>query len=599
MSARFYITTAIPYANGSPHIGHAYERIATDAIARFMRLDGRETLFVTGMDEHGLKVQQTAGKAGVTPQAFVDEVAAEFEAMGDLLNARADDIVRTTQERHRRAVQAIWERMAASGDIYLSKYTGWYSVRDEAYFEEGELTPGPDGGKLAPSGAPVNWVEEESYFFKLSAYAEKLLAHYEANPDFITPEKYRNEIVAFVKRGLNDLSISRTTFNWGVPVPGDPKHVMYVWVDALTNYITATGFPDEGPRAAFWPADVHVIGKDITRFHAIYWPAFLMSAGLPLPKQIVVHGFLFNRGEKMSKSVGNVVSPADLVTTYGLDPVRYFFLRETPWGQDGNYSHEAIVARMNADLANDLGNLAQRSLSIVARNGAAVPQAEALDEADRQMLAMADAALETARAHMRALPTASLHRRGDGCRRRRQPLFRQRRAVEARQERSRPDAGGVVRHAGNAAHRRDSAAAGDALGDDQAARPSRRPREGEGLRVRSASGSRRARRCRPRPRSFRATRPSDPGRFPPPRRRARRRAPASSRDAYEDSAPPGRNAARGRNGTPAARDARRASRRWRSFRRRRGPRRAPRNRAVRCRQYSSASALRANGPMTT
>jgi methionyl-tRNA synthetase len=404
MSERFYITTAIPYANGAPHIGHAYERIATDAIQRFHRLDGRDVLFVTGMDEHGLKVQQTAAKEGVSPQAFVDGIAAEFEAMGDLLDARADDIVRTTQPRHYRSVQAIWERMAANGDIYLSKYSGWYSVRDEAYFEESELTTAPDGSKRAPFGAPATWVEEESYFFRLSAYAEKLIAHYEANPDFVTPEHYRNEIVAFVKRGLNDLSVSRTTFAWGVPVPGDPKHVMYVWVDALTNYLTATDFPDEGPRAKYWPADAHVIGKDITRFHAIYWPAFLMSAGLPLPKQIVVHGFLFNRGEKMSKSIGNVISPADLVVNYGLDPVRYFFLRETPWGQDGNYSHELIVNRMNADLANDLGNLAQRSLSIVARNGAAVPVAEAaaFTQADHDMLAASAAALEQARAHMRA-----------------------------------------------------------------------------------------------------------------------------------------------------------------------------------------------------
>ncbi len=403
MSERFYVTTAIPYANGAPHIGHAYERIATDAIQRFMRLDGRETLFVTGMDEHGLKVVQTAAKAGVSPQAFVDGVAAEFEAMGELLNARADDIVRTTQARHHLSVQEIWRSMAERGDIYLSKYSGWYSVRDEAYFDESELKPGPNGTKLAPSGAEANWVEEESYFFKLSAFGEKLIAHYEANPDFITPEHYRNEIVAFVKRGLADLSVSRTTFAWGVPVPDDPKHVMYVWVDALTNYITATGFPDpQAPRAKFWPADAHVIGKDITRFHAIYWPAFLMSAGLPLPKQIVVHGFLFNRGEKMSKSLGNVVSPGDLVEKYGLDPVRYFFLRETPWGQDGSYSHELIVARMNADLANDLGNLAQRSLSIVARNGAAVPEPGALDPADLEMLAQADAALETARRHMKS-----------------------------------------------------------------------------------------------------------------------------------------------------------------------------------------------------
>jgi methionyl-tRNA synthetase len=401
--SRFYITTAIPYANGAPHIGHAYERIATDAIQRFMRLDGRETLFVTGLDEHGLKVQQAAAREGVTPQAFVDGVAKLFAAMGELLNARADDIVRTTEPRNDRASQAIWERMAANGDIYLSKYSGWYSVRDEAYFDESELTDGPDGTKLAPSGAPAEWVEEESYFFKLSAYAEKLLAHYEAHPEFVTPQSYLNEIVAFVKRGLSDLSISRATFDWGVPVPGDPKHVMYVWVDALTNYITATGFPDDGSRAKFWPADAHVIGKDITRFHAIYWPAFLMSAGLPVPRRVVVHGFLFNRGEKMSKSVGNVVSPASLVAAYGLDPVRYFFLREVPFGQDGSYSHEAIVARMNADLANDIGNLAQRSLTMIAKNCAgrvpdwrgATPGPE-----DLAMLARADGLIGEARSHM-------------------------------------------------------------------------------------------------------------------------------------------------------------------------------------------------------
>jgi methionyl-tRNA synthetase len=403
--SRFYITTAIPYANGAPHIGHAYERIATDAIQRFMRLDGRETLFVTGMDEHGLKVQQTAAREGVTPQAFVDRIAAEFEAMGEILNARADDFVRTTQPRNDRAAQAIWERMAANGDIYLSKYSGWYSVLDEAYFVDDELTAGPGGAKLAPSGAPVEWVEEESYFFKLSGYAERLLTHYDTHPEFVTPEAYRNEIVAFVKRGLSDLSISRATFDWGTPVPGDPKHVMYVWVDALTNYITATGFPDDGPRAKFWPADAHVIGKDITRFHAIYWPAMLMSAGLPVPRQVVVHGFLFNRGEKMSKSIGNVVSPANLVAAYGLDPVRYFFLREVPFGQDGSYSHEAIVARMNADLANDFGNLAQRSLTMIAKNCAGrVPdwrQATPASE-DLATLTRADALVGEARRHMKS-----------------------------------------------------------------------------------------------------------------------------------------------------------------------------------------------------
>jgi methionyl-tRNA synthetase len=404
--SRFYITTAIPYANGAPHIGHAYERIATDAIQRFMRLDNRDTLFVTGMDEYGLKVQQTAAREGVTPQEFVDRVAAEFEAMGDLLNARADDIVRTTQPRHHRSVQAIWERMKANGDIYLSQYSGWYSVRDEAYFDESELSVAPDGSKLAPTGAPVEWVEEESWFFRLSAYADKLLAHYAAHPDFVTPEKYLNEIVAFVKRGLSDLSISRTAFSWGVPVPGDPKHVMYVWVDALTNYITATGFPDpDAPRAKFWPADVHVIGKDITRFHAVYWPAFLMSAGLPTPRQVVVHGFLFNRGEKMSKSVGNVVSPASLVESYGLDPVRYFFLREVPFGQDGSYSHEAIVSRLSADLANDIGNLAQRSLSMIARNcGGRVPDPTGgvIVSESLAMLARADGMVGEARRHMAA-----------------------------------------------------------------------------------------------------------------------------------------------------------------------------------------------------
>jgi methionyl-tRNA synthetase len=404
----FYITTAIPYANGAPHIGHAYERIATDTIARFKRLDGFDVLFVTGMDEHGQKMQQTAAREGITPQALADRTAAQFAAMGRGLDAVADDIVRTTEPRHNAASQEIWSRMAAAGDIYLSKYPGWYSVRDEAFFDEAELTITPDGKKLAPSGAPVEWVEEESYYFKLSAYQEKLLAHYRANPDFIVPETYRREIVSFVERGLNDLSISRSTFDWGVPVPGDPKHVMYVWVDALTNYITGTGFPDAtNPRARFWPADAHVIGKDITRFHAVYWPAFLLSAGLPLPKQIVVHGFLFNRGEKMSKSVGNVIDPFTLAAHYGVDSLRYFFLREVPFGQDGNYSHEAITNRMNADLANDLGNLAQRSLSMIGKNcDGKIPVPGELSEADRVILAAALGLVEKSRA---AMQTYALH----------------------------------------------------------------------------------------------------------------------------------------------------------------------------------------------
>jgi len=395
----YYITTAIPYANGAPHIGHAYERIVTDAIARFKRLDGYDVLFVTGMDEHGQKMQQTAAREGLTPQQLADRTAAQFAALGAALTAPADDIVRTTQARHHLAAQEIWARMAAAGDIYLSKYPGWYSVRDEAFFDESELAESSDGKRIAPTGAPVEWVEEETYYFKLSAYRDRLLAHYRDHPEFVTPEKYRNEIVAFVERGLNDLSISRSTFDWGIPVPSDPTHVMYVWVDALTNYLTGTGFPNtEAPRKVYWPADAHVIGKDITRFHAIYWPAFLMSASLPLPKQVVVHGFLFNRGEKMSKSVGNVIDPFALSALYGTDQFRYFLLREVPFGQDGNYSHEAIVARVNADLANDLGNLAQRSLSMLAKNcEGRLPAPAELLEADREVLAQAAALAQKSR----------------------------------------------------------------------------------------------------------------------------------------------------------------------------------------------------------
>jgi methionyl-tRNA synthetase len=395
----YLISTAIPYANGAPHIGHAYERIATDVMARFARLDGKDVLFITGMDEHGQKMQQTAVREGITPQQLADRTAALFEQMGEDLNARTDDIVRTTSERHKRAVREIWKRMEANGDIYLAKYAGWYSVRDEAYYGEDE-TELREGKRFSlKTSTLVEWVEEESYFFKLSAYAEPLLKFYDENPDFIVPEHYRNEIVSFVKRGLNDLSISRTTFNWGVPVPNAPKHVMYVWVDALTNYISATGFPDAGPKSHYWPASAHVIGKDITRFHAIYWPAFLMSAKLPLPKQIVVHGFLFNKGEKMSKSTGNVLSHKDLVESYGVDQVRYFFMREVPYGQDGSYSHEVIVARMNADLANDLGNLAQRSLSMINKNcNAMVPVCGPFSQNDQAILAQSDAMLSEVRA---------------------------------------------------------------------------------------------------------------------------------------------------------------------------------------------------------
>ena len=396
---QFYLTTAISYPNGAPHIGHAYELIASDAIARFKRLDGFDVFFLTGTDEHGQKMLQTAQKEGIEVRALADRNAANFKNMAQALNASNDDFIRTTEERHRLSCQAIWKRMEEAGDIYLATYAGWYSVRDEAYYTEAETTVGTDGVRRGPQGSPVEWVEEESYFFRLSKFQEPLLKHYQDQPDFIGPDERRNEITSFVKSGLKDLSVSRTAFDWGIPVPGNPKHVMYVWVDALTNYLTATGFPDEqAERKHFWPADVHIIGKDIVRFHTVYWPAFLMSAGLPLPKRVFGHGFLFNRGEKMSKSVGNVIDPFTLAAHYGVDQLRYFFLREVPFGQDGNYSHEAIVTRINADLANDLGNLAQRSLSMIAKNlEGKAPQLQNLLPQDEAILALADALPEKCR----------------------------------------------------------------------------------------------------------------------------------------------------------------------------------------------------------
>jgi methionyl-tRNA synthetase len=406
---KFYITTAISYPNGVPHIGHAYEAIATDAIARFERLDGKDVYFLTGTDEHGLKMKQTALKEGLTPRELADRNTKRFREMAGLLALTNDDFIRTTEERHHKASQEIWRRMEKSGDIFLKNYGGWYSVRDEAYYAESETTVGPDNVRRGPQGTPVEWTEEETYFFKLSAYQDKLLQHYEANPDFILPPERRNEVVSFVRGGLEDLSISRTTLDWGIPVPehkavGDnsPSHVMYVWVDALTNYLTGVGFPDEGdPLWRFWPAEVHVIGKDILRFHAVYWPAFLMSAGVPLPERVFSHGFVLNKGEKMSKSVGNVIDPFDLVHAYGVDQVRYFFLREVNFGQDGNYSAEAIANRINADLANDLGNLAQRSLSMIAKNcDGKVPEPGEFTDADKAILAAADAIYASARAAM-------------------------------------------------------------------------------------------------------------------------------------------------------------------------------------------------------
>jgi methionyl-tRNA synthetase len=404
----YYITTAIAYPNGVPHIGHAYEAIATDALARFQRLDGKDVFFLTGTDEHGLKMIQTAQSENMAPSDLATRNAARFKEMDQRLNISFDRFIRTTEEQHHRSSQAIWQRMADNGDIYLDSYAGWYSVRDEAYYAEDETVVGDDKVRRGPQGTPVEWVEEKSYFFKLSAYQDRLLKLYESQPDFIGPDSRKNEVVSFVKSGLKDLSVSRTTFDWGVKVPGDPEHVMYVWVDALTNYITGVGFPDEqDANWHYWPADVHIIGKDIIRFHAVYWPAFLMSAGIALQKRVYAHGFLFNKGEKMSKSVGNVVDPFNLANQYGVDQVRYFFLREVPFGQDGSYNHEAIVARTNADLANDLGNLAQRSLSMIAKQYEGVlPEPGAFSDNDKAILAQADGMIELARS---AMSTQQIH----------------------------------------------------------------------------------------------------------------------------------------------------------------------------------------------
>jgi methionyl-tRNA synthetase len=369
MAEPYYITTAIHYPNGRPHIGHAYEMIAADAIARFQRQAGRDVRFQTGTDEHGLKMVKTARERGVEVRALAHEMSGYFIDMADRLNISYDRFIRTVEADHYAASQAIWQAMADAGDLYLDRYEGWYSVRDEAFYEEKELVVGEGGEKLSPQGTPVEWTAEETWFFRLSKYQQPLLDLYAAQPDFIQPDSRRNETMRFVEGGLTDLSVSRTSFDWGVPVPGSPGHVMYVWVDALTNYITGVGYPDD--NAAFlkwWPADLHLIGKDIVRFHAVYWPAFLMSAKLPLPRQVFGHGFLLNRGEKMSKSVGNVVDPMALAELYGVDALRYFLLRDVSFGNDGTFSDEAIVTRANADLSNSFGNLAQRTLAFIAKN---------------------------------------------------------------------------------------------------------------------------------------------------------------------------------------------------------------------------------------
>ena len=385
----FYITTPIYYVNDIPHLGHAYTSMACDAMARFKRLDGYNTMFLTGTDEHGQKVLQSAEKNNITPQEHADKYSSNFRELTDLLNLSNDDFVRTTEERHIKSAQEIWKRIVDKGDIYLDKYAGWYSVREEAFYAESELTDGPNGEKICPLGSVCEWQEEESYFFKLSEWEDRLLKYYDENPDCILPKSRRNEVISFVKGGLRDLSVSRTSFDWGVPVPGDDKHVMYVWIDALTNYITGLGFPDENAQKFkdFWPADIHMVGKDILRFHAVYWPAFLMSAGLQPPKRVYAHGWWTVEGEKMSKSLGNAIAPKGLVDKYGLDQTRYYVLRQVPFGNDGDFSHETMVGRMNSDLANNLGNLVQRSLSMIAKNcDGKVPVYGAFSDADIKIM---------------------------------------------------------------------------------------------------------------------------------------------------------------------------------------------------------------------
>jgi len=389
MKPRYYVTTPIYYVNDKPHIGSAYTTLACDVLARFKRLDGFDVMFLTGTDEHGQKVAKSAAEAGMEPKAFTDKVSQNFRDLTKALNFSNDDFIRTTEPRHYAACQTLWNELLKRDEIYLGKYAGWYAMRDEAFYAEDELKDGPNGKKIAPSGAECEWMEEPSYFFRLSQWGERLLAFYDQHPDFILPLSRRNEVTSFVKSGMRDLSVSRTSMNWGVPVPDAPKHVMYVWLDALTNYLTAAGYPDADADSfkKFWPADLHMVGKDILRFHAVYWPAFLMAAGLEPPKRVFAHGWWTNEGQKISKSLGNVIDPLELIQTYGLDQTRYFLMREVPFGNDGDFSRTAMVNRINGNLANDLGNLAQRSLSMVGKNCAAqVPQHGAFSDADKALL---------------------------------------------------------------------------------------------------------------------------------------------------------------------------------------------------------------------
>ncbi len=398
----FYITTPIYYVNDKPHIGHAYTTLACDVIARFKRLDGFDVMFLTGTDEHGQKVEKSASALGKTPLELCDEVSEHFRALAKFLNCSHDDFIRTTEQRHKLACQALWKKLEQNDQIYLDKYSGWYSVRDEAFYAETELLEN-NGEKTAPTGAPVEWVEEESYFFRLSAWEDRLLEWYENQDITVLPKSRKNEVKSFVEGGLRDLSISRTSFNWGIPVPGNEKHIMYVWIDALTNYLTAVGYPDTNNISfkKFWPADIHMVGKDIVRFHAVYWPAFLMAADIEPPKRVFAHGWWTNEGQKISKSVGNVIDPFEIVNEFGLDQVRYFLMREVPFGNDGDFNKQAMINRINSDLANDLGNLAQRSLSMIFKNcDAVMPTPSTFTDQDNEILTATDALITQVREHM-------------------------------------------------------------------------------------------------------------------------------------------------------------------------------------------------------
>ena len=370
MSKNFYITTPIYYPSGKPHMGHAYSSIVADIFARFKRLEGYNVLFLTGTDEHGQKIQKEAEKNKKDPKIFCDEISKTFRSLTNTLKLTNDDFIRTTETRHFKSVNEIWNRLINSGDIYLDKYSGWYSVSDEAYYDEDEIEV-KEGLKISKiSGSKVEWVEEESFFFKLSSFQNKLLDHYKKNENFILPQSRRNEVISFVEKGLKDLSISRTSFSWGIPVPENKKHVIYVWLDALTNYLSALNFPntDDIKYKSFWPADVHIIGKDILRFHAIYWPAFLLAANLPLPKRIFGHGWILSDEKKMSKSLGNILDPIKIIDNFGVDQLRYYLIKEVSLGNDGSISMENLKNCINNDLANNYGNLCQRVFSFIKKN---------------------------------------------------------------------------------------------------------------------------------------------------------------------------------------------------------------------------------------